>query len=65
MNLYAAYKGDDFLAIGTLKELADRLSARKETIIYYATPAHRKRVLESKNPNGRVIVIRVEGDDEE
>lgn len=65
MKLYAAYKGDDFLAIGTLKELADRLSVRKETIIYYATPAYRKRVLESKNPNDRMIVIRVEGDDEE
>lgn len=37
MKLYALYKGDDFIDIGTTKELAQKLNVKEETIRFYAT----------------------------
>ena len=40
---YALYKGDKFIDVGTLKEIARRQGVKYSTIIFYGTPAYQKR----------------------
>lgn len=49
MKEYALYKGEECLAIGTIKEIADKMKVKKRTIIFYRTPTYQKRVKASKN----------------
>lgn len=60
-KIYALYKGDTFLDVGTKKELAERLGVGTRTIAFYATPSQRKRYNEEK----AYIVIALEEDEEE
>lgn len=41
-KLYALYRGEKFLGIGTKKELAELLNVKVETISFYGTPAYKK-----------------------
>lgn len=56
---YAIYKGDEFIAIGTIKELAEKTGYSETTLRYCTNPASRKR-----NKGNRLIVIQVEDDEE-
>lgn len=49
---YAVYKGEEFLDIGTAKELAEKFNVKEDTIYYWASPANKKRV----GKNGKVAV---------
>lgn len=49
---YAIYQGDDFLDLGTAKEMAKKFNVKKETITFWASPANKRRV---KN-KGKVAV---------
>ena len=42
MKIYAMYKGEECLGIGTLKELAELLNVKYETIAFYLTPTYKK-----------------------
>ena len=55
-KIYALYKGDSFIAMGTKKELADYLGVTVRTISFYSTPTHKRR-----NKNG-YRVYRIEDD---
>ena len=55
--LYALYKGDEFITIGTKKQLAEYLGVAVRTIGFYSTPTYQKR----NNYKGW-IVIRIEDD---
>ena len=55
MKEYALYKGDEFLQIGTIKELAEYLNVKPKTIQFYASPTYQKR-----NKGNNYIVIKVE-----
>ena len=50
---YALYKGEELLAIGTKKELADKFNVKEATITFYMTPTKLKR---NKSGNCRVVV---------
>ncbi len=50
---YALYKGEELLAIGTKKELAEKFNVKESTITFYMTPTKLKR---SKGKNFRVVV---------
>ena len=50
---YALYKGEELLAIGTKKELAEKFNVKEDTISFYLTPTYLKR---SKGNNCRVVV---------
>lgn len=54
-KVYALYKGDDFLAVGTIKEIAEQMGVKESTVMCYKTPGHINRY----EANGR-IAIRVE-----
>ena len=42
-KIYAMYKGDNLLGIGTTEELAELRGVKEDTIIYYHSPSKRKR----------------------
>lgn len=54
---YALYKGEELLAIGTKKELADKFNVKEKTITYYMTPAHLKRNSKSHIGNYKVVIV--------
>lgn len=53
-RVYAVYRGDEFVTIGTRAELAERLGVDEDTIRRYARPSWR----------GRFQAYLVEEDDE-
>lgn len=41
---YAIYKGDDFIMIGTIYEISQKLGLSPKSVEFYGRPAHHKRV---------------------
>lgn len=56
-NIYALYKGDKFIDLGTREYLAKLLNCTTTTISFYCKPAYLKRI---KNKGNSLIVIRIE-----
>ena len=54
--IFAAYKGDRFIAEGTSRELAKALGVKIETVYFYRSPAYARR----GSGKNRMVVIRVE-----
>ena len=63
-KIYALYKGDTFIDLGTKKYLADKLGVKKDFIEHMHTPSYRKRI-ENKNSKNAMIVITIEDDEED
>lgn len=42
-KLYAVYKGDTFITVGTIKEIAKELNVKETTVRYWSAPAYKKR----------------------
>lgn len=62
---YAIYQGDTFLDIGTVSELAEKFKVTPETIRFWGTPAHLKRMKKSDGEIGdSKIVIKLDDEDE-
>lgn len=61
-KMYALYKGDQFLFIGTMKEIAEHRGVQLETIRFLNTPAYKKR---SKYQHEPLILISAEDDEGE
>lgn len=56
-GIYAMYKGDEFLCIGTVDEIARKRNIKPSTVSYYATASYEKRVEKYKSP---IIVIKID-----
>jgi len=56
MNEYALYKGEDILAIGTVREIANELNIKEETVRFYGRPAYIKRRKAKKSNNFRELI---------
>lgn len=54
-QIYAAYKGDDNLADGTAKELAQKLGIEVDTLYFLASPSGHKR-----NKGNKLIIIKLD-----
>lgn len=50
---FALYKGEELIAMGTKREIAEQLGVSAITIGYYGTPVYARRTSESK---GRRLV---------
>lgn len=50
---YALYKGDELLAMGTKREIAEQLGISVDSVTCYGTPSYAKRTSEN---NGRRLV---------
>jgi len=64
---FALYKGEEFIDIGTAKEIAKRRGVTPEFIRYLSTPANLKRIDTRKNknkPSNAMICVKVEEEDE-
>lgn len=60
-KVYALYKGDKFLDLGTTKELAIKYNMSVKSILWYHTATARKR----DKGNGLILIDIPEGEDEE
>ena len=47
--IYALYKGDEFIDLGTKKELAIKYNIKEHTIVFYASPAYKRRIKDKLN----------------
>lgn len=63
-NVYAVYKGDEFLDLGTAKELAERMGVTPKTIKFMTYPSYQKQIQKRKKTfsKGYMIVIKIEED---
>ena len=50
---FVLYKGEELIAMGTKKEIAEQLGVSASTVGYYGTPVYARRTSESK---GRRLV---------
>ena len=58
-SIFALYRGDRFIDVGTIPEMAVRQHVKEKTLHFYATRIHRNRVSERG-----LIVVRLEEDDD-
>ena len=58
-KIYAIYKGDKFIDLGTKEYLAYKLGVKPYTIYFYTTPTYKKRV-KDQDYNKRIIVIEIQ-----
>lgn len=56
--LYAAYRGDEYITSGSIREVAEKLGVTIKTAQYYMTPTWKNR----SNSDKRVVVYRFEDD---
>lgn len=65
-KVFAVYRGDTFIDVGTLKELSPRLNVKESTIRYYISQAYQRRMAKSKNGHyeNRMIAISFYEDEE-
>lgn len=59
---FAVYRGDDFITVGNLYEVAKELNIKPETLMVMATPTWIEKAGDS---NDRLIAIRLEKEDED
>lgn len=59
-EIYALYKGDKFLSVGTIKEIAEELNMNPDTVRYYGSGAYKKKLERRINTVNAKILIRVE-----
>lgn len=58
-RIYALYKGDTFIDLGTKKYLANLLNCSRKYIAFLGTPANRRRMKKGEYSNA-LLVIRIE-----
>lgn len=62
-KVYAVYKGDDLIVVGTSKECADYMGVSPRYIHRMVTPAHHKYIKEKyKKPDRATFAIKLEGE---
>lgn len=65
-KLFALYKGEEFIDIGTAKELAKKRNVKPDFIRYLSTPANKRRIANRKNNNKTSkALVSVKIDDED
>ena len=66
MKEYALYKGDELLAIGTIRGIAKKMGVKRETIAFYKTQAYKNRLkkLRASLDNRRILIPIDDGEEE-
>ena len=57
MKEYALYKGDNLLAFGTIKEMAQQLDIKPASVRHYGNNSYKRRI---KNLDKARILIKIE-----
>lgn len=63
-KIFALYKGDEFIDVGTVKELAKKRNVKPESIRYLSTPAYERKIANRKNSKA-LIAIKMEDEEME
>lgn len=58
--MYALYKGDEFLCMGTIKEIAEKMGVSERTIRFYSSPVYQRRGRGEKGNCRRILVKIIE-----
>lgn len=48
-KIYALYKGEEILADGTIKEIAEKMGIKEKSLRFYRTPTYQHRAKNGKN----------------
>lgn len=56
---YGVYRGDDFVTVGTQKEVAEELGVSTNTIYFWTTPSYNSRL---KADSKALTAVRLEDD---
>ncbi|MGE7854489.1 hypothetical protein ACQKNN_27265 [Bacillus paramycoides] len=59
---YVIYKGESLICIGTVQECAQYLGVPPKTILFYKTPAYKKRVANRKKARNYLTVTALDED---
>ncbi|MBY0755056.1 hypothetical protein K5V21_06265 [Clostridium sardiniense] len=54
--MYALYKGEKILCMGTIYQIAEALNIKVRTVQYYGTNANRRKIKKRNSKNSRVLV---------
>ncbi len=57
--VYALYKGDNFVDMGTAEDLAKAMNVKPKFIKYLASPANLKKIENRNNSKNAMITVRV------
>lgn len=60
-KVYALYKGEDLVEMGTAKHIAEVLGITESSVLFYQSPSYRKRTSEERGKR----LIRLEGEFED
>ena len=61
LSEYAVYKGDEFICIGTRRELAKIFNVKKKTVQFWSTPANKRRLASRKNGKSQgILAVKIE-----
>lgn len=55
-SIWALYKGDELIGIGTIQELAELTNVKENSIRFYYSPTYKKRMKNGKNRKTLVLV---------
>lgn len=56
-NIYALYKGDEFIIDGTTKKIAELLGIKERTLMFYKSPSYKKRGAKIRKRNRYELVL--------
>lgn len=62
-KIYAVYKKDELLFVGTAKEAEKFFNVKRKTIYFWSTPANKRRRNLGKECGGRKIAISFDDDE--
>ena len=57
MEEYALYKGEELLALGSIREIAKEMIVKEQTVVYYKTQAYINRLKRRKALEGNVRML--------
>ena len=63
-TVFAIYKDDEFIDLGTAEYLAKKLNVKISTIYFFAGKSYKKRLKNRKKKTGRLICIKIGKEDD-
>ncbi|MBY7009540.1 hypothetical protein FDB15_08175 [Clostridium botulinum] len=58
--MYALYKGEECLGIGSIQELAKQFNVQLRTIQFYGTDAYKRKLEKRKNSNNAKLLVPID-----
>ena len=60
VSMYALYKGEELLSMGTIFQIAQELKVQVRTIKYYGTDAYKRKLDRRKKSRNAKILVNLE-----